>query len=103
MVSESSAECSGQLASQEESALAGVLMEVASESVSLFAVESSEVTSDVFADAFDFGELACRAGRGLGVAESAEFFAEFVDVGTDSGRVAVSDLLVDFLFYHNKY
>lgn len=60
-MSEFTSDGSGKLASQEEGSLAGVLVEVAGESVSLLAVEGSEVAGDVLPDSLDLGEFGSAA------------------------------------------
>lgn len=100
VVSEFTADGSGEFGPEEKGALAGVSVEVAGESVSLLAVEGSEVAGDVLPDALDLGEFGCAARGGLGVSEGPELFLEFIDVGADGLGVEFADLLVDFLFHH---
>lgn len=76
-------------------------MDVAGNAVTFFAVQSSEASCDVFADAFNLGEFGGAAGGGLGISEGAEFFFEFFDVSSKSLGVLLSDSLVDLLFHHD--
>ena len=56
--SQLSADSTGQLRSQENSSLLGATVKVASQSITFFSVEGSEVSGNVFADTFDLGEFA---------------------------------------------
>ena len=78
-------------------------MKVTCQTVSLLSVESSQVTSNVFANSFNLGEFAGRTGRGLGISEGSEFLSETIDAGPDGLAVTFTDLLIDFLFDHVKY
>lgn len=57
MGGELSAECTGELGSEEESSLGGCSMEVASSSSTLLLVKDGEVASDILANSFDLGKL----------------------------------------------
>jgi hypothetical protein len=100
VVSEFASDGSGKLGPEEEGPLAGVGVEVASESISLLAVESSEVAGDVLPDSLDLGEFGSAAGGGLSISEGPQLFLEFIDVGANGLGVEFADLLVDFLFHH---
>ena len=75
-------------------------MKVASGVSAFLGVEGGQIASDVLADSLDLGEFGGTARGGLGVAEVAQLFSEFLDGGTDLGGCAFTDLVIHSLFDH---
>lgn len=94
-------EGAGELGPQEEGALGGAPVEVASGGLSLLLIKNSKVAGDVPTNALDLGKLGGTARGGLGISEISEFLLKAVNVGADGLDITLANLFVDLLFDHS--